>query len=63
MLAEGWKEANIRMGLLRLGRGKGRTLSRREGQSTNFISTVPSPHPQNVQTQALEDLLGQEIGS
>ena len=33
MLAEGWKEANIRMGLLGLGRKKVRTQSRGIGPS------------------------------
>lgn len=43
MLAEGWKEANIRMGLLGLGRG--------EGQSSN---TAPKePHPQDTGDQTL----------
>lgn len=47
VLAEGWKEANIRMGLLGLGREKSqdlkqnRTVSPRKGQSLNTTPEVP----------------------
>ena len=50
MLAEGWKEANIRMGLLGLERKTVRTQSRGigpsppgEGQSANTILKEPIP--------------------
>lgn len=59
VLAEGWKEANIRMGLLGLGRGKVRTRSRGTGSSPTKKSkaqTAPrNPHPQNTR--------GPDIGS
>lgn len=60
MLAEGWKEANIRMGLLGLGEGESqdpkqgnRTLSPEKGRAQTLPSRNPCPQNTGKQTLAL----------